>query len=66
MIGRQQLTVRENQVRELLLIGNSNKELSDKLRITQRTAQFHASNVLRKVGVATRIELLARALALRR
>lgn len=59
------LTHREREFLELVLLGNNIKELSKKLGCTPRTAQFHVSNLLRKLGVENRLKLLARALALR-
>jgi|HubBroStandDraft_6_1064221.scaffolds.fasta_scaffold21648_8 LuxR family transcriptional regulator of spore coat protein len=54
------LTRRERQVYQLLLRGQTNKEISNALGITERTARFHVSNILHKFGVANRIEILAK------
>ncbi len=56
------LTARERDVCGLLLQGKTNKEISSVLSVTNRTAQFHSSNVLKKAGVANRRELLLLAL----
>lgn len=53
------LTLRENQVLELLQKRYSNKEIARLLGISESTAKFHVSNVLAKVNVTSR-----RALAL--
>lgn len=50
------LTKRETAVLKLLTGGNSNKEIGLRLRITQRTVEFHVSNILQKLGVSTRVE----------
>ena len=55
---RRQLTEREKEVWELLLLGNSNKELARKLDISVRTAEFHRANVLKKAQVLTIAELI--------
>jgi len=55
----QSLTARESQVLQLLFRHLTNKEIAYQLNISDRTAQFHASNVLRKLGIETRSNLLA-------
>jgi len=37
----------------------TNKEIAYQLNICDRTAQFHVSNILRKLGIETRSNLLA-------
>ena len=58
-----QLTARQREFYELILLGNSIKELAEKARCSPRTAQFHTSNVLRKMGVENKPQLIAQALA---
>jgi DNA-binding NarL/FixJ family response regulator len=43
-------TVRERQVLEFLRAGWSNKEISQKLNICERTVKFHVSSILGKSG----------------
>lgn len=50
------LTERESQVMELMSRGSSNKEISRALKITERTVEFHVSNILRRTGQATRLQ----------
>jgi DNA-binding CsgD family transcriptional regulator len=54
------LTARERQVLGLLAEGRANKEIAEELGCTVRTVEFHISNLLRKVGVSSRLELVAR------
>lgn len=54
------LTAREQEVLELLREGRANKEIAEALGCTVRTVEFHISNLLRKVGVSSRLELVAR------
>lgn len=54
------LTVREAEILELLSLGSSFEEIAAQLRIRPRTVKFHHENLLRKAGVATRIELFRR------
>ena len=52
------LTPRERQVLELLAHGQANKEIAEALSCTVRTVEFHISNLLRKVGASSRLELV--------
>lgn len=52
------LTVIEASVFEMLRGGKQNKEIASALNITARTAQFHASNLLRKIGCTSRAEII--------
>jgi DNA-binding NarL/FixJ family response regulator len=55
------LTAREREVYEDLLANLSNKEIARKRYMSARTAQFHVSNVLAKLGVKRRADLLLQA-----
>ncbi len=48
------LTPREVDVLRLLVTGNSNPEIADLLYISPHTARTHVTNILAKLGVATR------------
>ena len=50
------LTERERQVLALLGEGHANKELAQRLYISERTARTHVSNVLRKLGLTSRTQ----------
>ncbi|MEA2341455.1 MAG: hypothetical protein QOG11_1532 [Solirubrobacteraceae bacterium] len=58
------LTAREREVLLLVADGRSNGQIADELVISRKTASVHVSNILAKLGVATRVE--AAALAHRR
>lgn len=49
-----QLTTRESEIFELLQQGLSNKQIANALGISERTAKFHVSNLLRKYQLDTR------------
>ena len=60
--GVEGLTRRERQVLEAVLDNLSNKEIARRLKMSERTAKFHVSNLLTKHGVRRRADLLFRAL----
>jgi DNA-binding NarL/FixJ family response regulator len=52
-------------VLRLVTAGQSNREIAAALFISPKTASVHVSNILGKLGAATRTEAAARAHALR-
>ena len=55
------LSQREIEVLTLLRVGLNNGEIGQRLGITQRTARFHVSAILEKLGVADRTAAVAKA-----
>ncbi len=55
------LTGREFEVLRLVAAGRSNREIAAELFISAKTASVHVSNILAKLGVASRGEAAARA-----
>jgi ATP/maltotriose-dependent transcriptional regulator MalT len=53
------LTQREREVLDLLAEGRSNGQIASELFITRKTASVHVSNILGKLGVASRGEATA-------
>jgi DNA-binding CsgD family transcriptional regulator len=53
------LTDREREVLSLLASGKSNREIGTELFITPKTASVHVSNILGKLGAASRTEAAA-------
>ena len=53
------LTQREREVLELLAVGRSNPQIAAELFISRKTASVHVSNILGKLGVASRGEAAA-------
>jgi predicted ATPase/DNA-binding CsgD family transcriptional regulator len=51
------LTPREREVAELLAEGLSNREIAARLVTSQRTAETHVQNILRKLGFTTRAQI---------
>lgn len=58
LLPGQSLTAREGQVLQLLFRQLTNKEIAHELNICERTAKFHVSNVLSKLGLENRRNLL--------
>lgn len=52
------LSAREAQVLDSVIWGRSNKEIASILAITERTVKFHVSNILSKLGLERRAELI--------
>jgi two-component system, NarL family, response regulator LiaR len=63
---RSVLTSREWEVLDLMTTGASTHEISDELVISLETVQSHIKHILRKLGVHSRGEAIARARELRR
>ncbi len=57
--GPAELTPREREVAALLAEGLSNAGLAERLYISPRTAAVHVSNILSKLGMASRTEVAA-------
>lgn len=55
------LTPREIQVLGLLADGLSNRDIAERLRMSDHTAKFHVAAILGKLGARTRTEAVARA-----
>ncbi len=53
-----QLSRREREVHELLMENLSNKEIAQRLHMSERTVKFHVSNLLGKHGVKRRADLI--------
>ena len=53
------LTSREAEVLGHIAAGATNREIGERLYISEKTASVHVSNILRKLGVSTRVEAAA-------
>jgi DNA-binding CsgD family transcriptional regulator len=58
LAARSNLTVREREVLDLLLLGRSVADMATALQISPRTVKFHQQNVLAKVGADSRLDLI--------
>jgi DNA-binding CsgD family transcriptional regulator len=52
------LRPREREVLELMVGGMRNREIAERLFITIRTVKFHVSNILHKLGVESRTDVI--------
>lgn len=57
-----QLSEREHDVLRLIVRGFSNRQIAQNLTLGESTIKFHVSNILSKLGVATRAEAVAMAI----
>jgi DNA-binding NarL/FixJ family response regulator len=53
------LTTRELEVLQLLAEGQTNRQIADRLVVTERTVKFHVSSILAKLGAGNRTEAVA-------
>jgi DNA-binding NarL/FixJ family response regulator len=50
------LTPREKQILSILVQGRSNKEIGNKLDLSEKTIKHHLTNILQKLRVRNRVE----------
>jgi DNA-binding CsgD family transcriptional regulator len=55
------ITARELEVLELLAAGNTNREIGDRLFISEHTVAAHVSHLLGKIGARSRADVVAKA-----
>ncbi|NBD34421.1 MAG: response regulator [Chloroflexi bacterium] len=53
------LTEREREVLRELVAGQSNSAIAETLSVAKKTVEYHVTNILRKLGVASRLEAAA-------
>jgi DNA-binding NarL/FixJ family response regulator len=58
----EELTPRESEVLRLLAEGFGNREIANRLNISEHTIKFHIRSILAKLGAATRTEAVTRGL----
>jgi len=56
--GKGDLTDRENETLRLIAFGYSNKEIGAKLDLSVKTIEAHKSNAMRKLGIASRTDIV--------
>jgi DNA-binding CsgD family transcriptional regulator/predicted negative regulator of RcsB-dependent stress response len=58
-VGRLGLTAREAEVLMLVAAGRTNRQIGEELFVSDKTASVHVSNILRKLGVNSRVDAAA-------
>jgi DNA-binding NarL/FixJ family response regulator len=53
------LTDREREIARLVMSGLRNKSIASKLQLCEGTVKIHLHNIYRKLGIASRMALLA-------
>ena len=49
------LTPREMEILQLILAGRTNKAIAAEICITEKTVEFHLTNIYTKIGMRTRM-----------
>ena len=52
------LSSRESEVLKLIAFGYSNKEIATRLNLSVKTVEAHKANAMRKLGIASRIDIV--------
>lgn len=52
------LTAREDEILALVSSGMTNKEIANRLRLTERTVKHHMTSIMRKSNVRNRVEAM--------
>ena len=55
-----ELTLREYEVARLVATGYSNKQIGDRLKISEQTVKNHLQSIFRKLALSNRVELTIR------
>ena len=55
MVNLANLTPRELQILQLVLIGKTNRAIANDISISERTVEFHLDHIYTKIGVRTRV-----------
>lgn len=54
------LSARQEEIVELIVKGFSNREIADRLQITEKTVKFHLTNIYALEGVLSRAQLIVK------
>lgn len=52
------LSVREREIMDMILEGNTSKETAEKLSLSPRTVEVHRSNIYTKLGIKSLPQLI--------
>lgn len=59
-----ELTARERDIAKFLAVGQTSKQIARQLEISPRTVEAHRARLMRKLGVSTHTEMIARLVGL--
>ena len=51
------MNFREEQILQMIIEGATSKDIADKMQLSKKTIDYYRSNLLRKFGIKTQIEL---------
>ena len=55
MANLMDLTPRELEILQLVLVGKTNKAIAGEIDISEKTVEFHLDNIYSKIGTRTRL-----------
>jgi len=58
------LTKRETEILKLVVAGNTNKEIAQKIYRTERTVEYHRHRLMHKLGAHNAVDLVKRAITM--
>ena len=58
LLAKAGLSNRESEVAALVATGLSNKEVADRLFVTEKTIKFHLTNIYKKMNIRSRAQLI--------
>jgi DNA-binding NarL/FixJ family response regulator len=54
----ERISIREREILQLIVEGNNNSQIAKKLVISARTVETHRTNIMRKLGLSSQIDIL--------
>jgi DNA-binding CsgD family transcriptional regulator len=64
IVQAEPLSGRESEILRMIVAGDTNKKIAQKLYRTERTVEYHRCRLMRKLGAKTAAELVKRAIAM--
>jgi DNA-binding CsgD family transcriptional regulator len=60
------LSEREQEIADMVAAGMSNREIARACSVAEKTVKFHMTNIMAKLGVVSRAQLIAKRLCAQR
>lgn len=64
-IDQYNLSGREIEVVQEIVLGQTNKECANRLFVTEKTIKFHLTNIYKKMGVKSRSALIVKVMVMK-